>query len=114
MAVYTGKAIVVTGASQGIGKALCLALAPQRPRLVLAARDAARLEEVAAAARAAGAETLVIPTDVTSAEECRRLVERTVETFGALDVLVDNAGVSLMARFDQVDDLSLYERIMKV
>ena len=75
MAVYTGKAIVVTGASQGIGKALCLALAPQRPRLVLAARDAARLEEVAAAARAAGAETLVIPTDVTSADECRRLVE---------------------------------------
>ena len=50
MATYTGKSIVVTGASSGIGKALCLALAPQRPRLVLAARDVARLEEVAAAA----------------------------------------------------------------
>jgi NADP-dependent 3-hydroxy acid dehydrogenase YdfG len=46
MALYTGKSIVVTGASSGIGKALCLALAPQRPRLVLAARDTARLEEV--------------------------------------------------------------------
>ena len=55
MPAYTGKSIVVTGASQGIGKALCLALAPQRPRLVLAARDAARLGEVAAACRTAGA-----------------------------------------------------------
>jgi len=114
VAVYAGKAIVVTGASQGIGKALCLALAPQRPRLILAARDAARLEEVAAACRGAGAETRVVPTDVTSDEECRRLIERTVEAFGTLDVLVNNAGVSMMARFDQIDDLSLYERLMKV
>jgi short-subunit dehydrogenase len=114
VAAYTGKSIVVTGASSGIGKALCLALAPQRPRLVLAARDAARLEEVAAACRGAGAETLVVATDVTSEEECRRLVERTVETFGGLDVLVTNAGVSMMARFDEIEDLAIYERLMKV
>src|SRR4026208_2373281 len=99
MPAYTGKSIVVTGASQGIGKALCLALAPQRPRLVLAARDPARLEEVAAASGAAGAEPRIVPPDVTSTDECRRLVERTVETFGALDVLVNNAGISMMARF---------------
>jgi short-subunit dehydrogenase len=114
MATYTGKSIVVTGASSGIGRALCLALAPQRPRLVLAARDAARLEEVAAACRAAGAETLVVPTDVTSEDECRRLVERTVERFGGLDVLVNNAGIGMLARFDEVTDLSLYDRLMKV
>jgi NAD(P)-dependent dehydrogenase (short-subunit alcohol dehydrogenase family) len=111
---YTGKSIVVTGASQGIGKALCLALAPQRPRLVLAARDAARLEEVAAACRAAGAETLVVATDVTSSDQCRRLVERTVEAFGGLDVLVNNAGASMMARFDEIADLAIYERLMQV
>src|SRR5437867_2357915 len=102
MAVYTGKSIVVTGASSGIGKALCLALAPQRPRLALAARDAAALEEVAAQCRAAGAEALVVPTDVTSPDECRRLVERTVEAFGGLDVLVNNAGIGMLARFDQL------------
>jgi short-subunit dehydrogenase len=114
LGVYTGKSIVVTGASSGIGKALCLALAPQRPRLVLAARDAARLGEVAAQCRAAGAEVLVVPTDVTSTDECRRLVAKTVEAFGALDVLVNNAGISMRARFDEIEDLSVYERLMKV
>ncbi len=114
MATYTGKSIVVTGASSGIGKALCLALAPQRPRLALAARDVARLEEVAAAARAAGAETLVVPTDVTSEDECKRLVQQAVERFGSLDVLVNNAGIGMLARFDEVTDLSLYDRLMKV
>jgi short-subunit dehydrogenase len=114
MATYTGKSIVVTGASSGIGKALCLALAPQRPRLVLAARDVARLSEVAAAARAAGAETLVVPTDVTSEDECQRLVQQAVERFGSLDVLVNNAGIGMLARFDEVTDLSLYDRLMKV
>jgi short-subunit dehydrogenase len=114
MGVYAGKSIVVTGASSGIGRALCLALAPQRPRLVLAARDAGRLEEVARESRALGAEALVVPTDVASVDECRRLVERTVEGFGGLDVLVNNAGVGMLARFDEVDDLSVYERLMKV
>jgi len=114
MAVYTGKSVVVTGASSGIGKALCLALAPQRPRLGLAARDTARLEEVAAQCRAAGAETLVVPTDVTSVDQCRRLVDATAEAFGILDVLVNNAGVGMLARFDETEDLSVYERLMKV
>jgi short-subunit dehydrogenase len=114
VAAYTGKAIVVTGASSGIGKALCLALAPQRSRLVLAARDAARLEEVSGACRAAGAETLVVPTDVTSTEQCRLLVEKTVAVFGALDVLVNNAGIGMLARFDETSDLSIYERLMDV
>jgi short-subunit dehydrogenase len=114
LSAYAGKSVVVTGAYSGIGKALCLALAPQRPRLVLAARDVAQLEAVAVACRAAGAEALVVPTDVTSIDECRRLVERTVEAFGALDVLVNNAGASMMARFDEIEDLGLYERLMKV
>jgi short-subunit dehydrogenase len=111
---YEGKTIVVTGASSGIGKALCLALAAQRPRLVLAARDAAALEAVAAECVAKGATTLVAATDVASAESCRALVARTVERFGALDVLVNNAGIGMIARFDEVEDLALYERLMRV
>jgi short-subunit dehydrogenase len=114
VAVYAGRTIIVTGASAGIGRALCLELAPQRPRLALAARDAARLEEVASACRERGAEALVVPTDVTSIEDCRRLVERTVEAFSGLDVLVNNAGLGMLARFDETHDLSAYERLMRV
>jgi short-subunit dehydrogenase len=104
----------VTGASSGIGRALCEELSPQRPRLVLAARDAARLEAVAEACRARGAETLVAPTDVTREDECARLVATAVARFGALDVLVNNAGAGMIAAFDEVRDLSIFEQLMKV
>ena len=112
--IYAGKVIIVTGASTGIGRALCLALAPQRPRLVLAARDQARLEEVAKACAAQGAETLVVPTDVARPEDCARLVESAVARFGGLDVLVNNAGIGMIAAFEDVTDLGLFERIMRV
>ena len=114
MGVYAGKVVVVTGASQGIGKALCLELAAQRPRLVLAARDASALEAVAAECRARGAETLVVPTDVGDGAACRALVEKAVERFGGMDVVVNNAGMGMLARFEDVTDLSLYERLMRV
>jgi short-subunit dehydrogenase len=114
MSSYPGKVIVLTGASSGIGHALALALAPQRPRLVLAARDRARLEEVAKECRARGAEALVVPADVSSEAACGALVARTIESFGALDVLVNNAGIGMMARFDELPDLSVYETLMRV
>lgn len=114
MARYEGKTIVVTGASVGIGRALCLALAPQRPKLVLASRDEAKLHEVAEQCRALGASALVAPTDVGVEEQCRTLVERAVAHFGGVDALVNNAGLSMWARFDELTDLSIYERIMRV
>jgi len=114
MAVYDGKVVIVTGASQGIGKALCRELAAQRPKLVLAARDTAALEAVAAECRSRGAATLVAPTDVTDEAACRALVERTVERFHGVDVVVNNAGMGMLARFEDVLDLSLYERLMRV
>jgi NAD(P)-dependent dehydrogenase (short-subunit alcohol dehydrogenase family) len=114
MAAYAGKVVIVTGASQGIGRALCLELAAQRPRLVLAAREAHALAAVAAECGARGAETLVAPTDVADEASCRALVAAAVERFAGIDVLVNNAGIGMLARFEDVSDLSQYERLMRV
>jgi len=114
MAVYAGKVVVVTGASQGIGRALALALAPQCPRLVLAARDSEALAAVARDCEARGAEALVVRCDVGEEASCRALVEAAVERFLAIDVLVNNAGMGMLARFEDVTDLSQYERLMRV
>jgi short-subunit dehydrogenase len=112
--VYAGKVVVVTGASAGIGRELCLQLAVQRPRLVLAARDEARLQQLAEECRARGAEALAVPTDVTDPGQCRTLVERAVARFQGIDALVNNAGMSMWARFDELQDLSVFETLMRV
>jgi len=114
MAAYAGKVVILTGASQGIGKAIALALAPQRPRLVLAARDRQALEAVAGECRALGAEVLVVTCDVSDEASCRALVAAAVERFAGVDVLVNNAGMGMLARFEDVTDLSQYERLMRV
>jgi short-subunit dehydrogenase len=114
MAVYTGKVVILTGASQGIGRALALELASQKPRLVLSSRDAAALEAVAGECRARGGEALVVPTDVTDEAACRALVEKAVARFGGVDVLVNNAGIGMVARFDETADLTAYDRLMRV
>jgi short-subunit dehydrogenase len=114
MSVFAGKVIVLTGASEGIGRAFALALAPQRPRLVLAARNRERLESLAAQCTALGAETLVVPTDVTDQDACRALVDAAVSHFGGIDVLVNNAGGTMWTRFDEVTDLTIFERLMRL
>lgn len=114
MSEFTGRTVVVTGASSGIGRAICLELASERPRLVLAARDAARLEEVAGLCRAKGAEAVVVPTDVSSEAACRNLIERAVERFGGIDVLVANAGRTMWARLDEISDPAPFEDLMRV
>jgi len=112
--MFTDKVIIITGASEGIGRALALALAPQRPKLVLAARNEARLEELKQQVEAAGAEACVVPTDVTDEAACRRLAETAVEVFGGIDVLVNNAGGTMWTTLEDVTDTSIFERLMRV
>lgn len=111
---FAGKVVILTGASQGIGKALAFELATRRPRLTLAARDERALASVDARCRDLGAETLVVPTDVTDEAQCRALVARTVSTFGAIDVLVHNAGAGVDAAFGEMTDLSVFQRLFQV
>lgn len=114
MAAHTDKVVILTGASQGIGKALAFALSPQRPKLVLAARDETALREVAARCDGLGARTTVVKTDITDETQCRALADRAIADFGAIDVVVHNAGGGMNARFDEMTDLSVFEKLMRV
>jgi short-subunit dehydrogenase len=111
---FQGKTIVITGASAGIGQALARQLAERGANLVLAARNAQALEESLRQCQAAGAGAIAVVADVAERDDCRRLVEKTVEQFGQLDVLVNNAGISMYSPFDEVTDLGLFERVMTV
>ncbi len=114
MAAFADRVIVLTGASSGIGHALAIALAQQKSRLVLAARDAHRLAVVAHECEELGAQTLVVPTDIANQTACQTLIQRAVEHFGKLDLLINNAGFAMWARFDQLTDLTVIERLMQV
>ncbi|MCC6145321.1 MAG: SDR family oxidoreductase [Candidatus Hydrogenedentes bacterium] len=112
MAHFADKVIIVTGASEGIGRALCLELAPQKPRLVIAARNADRLNSLREECEGLGAEVLVVPTDVTDKVQCKALVEKAVEHFGGIDVLVNNAGGTMWTLLEDVEDVELFERLI--
>ena len=89
----TTKVALITGAGSGIGKSSALALAAEGYSLVLAGRRAEPLEAVASAATAIGVQALAMPTDVSDPAAVRALFARTVEMFGRLDLLFNNAGV---------------------
>jgi short-subunit dehydrogenase len=109
-----GRRIIVTGASEGIGRALALALAARGARLALAARDRPRLESLAQECRARGGDARALPTDVTNQQDCEWLVDETVKAYGGIDVFVHNAGITMWSRFDALQDLAIFERLMQV
>ncbi|HEU4593408.1 MAG TPA: SDR family oxidoreductase [Steroidobacteraceae bacterium] len=109
-----GRRIILTGASEGIGRALALALAAHGARLALAARDRDRLESLAQECRGRSAEALAVPTDVTNQQDLEWLVSETLKGFGGIDVVVHNAGITMWSRFDALTDLSIFERLMEV
>ena len=112
MGTFTGKTVLITGASAGIGRALALALAPERPQLALNARNEVRLAEVARECTARGAEALALPADVSRQEDCAAMVARAVTHFGRLDALVNNAGVTMWSRFDTLSDLGVFAQLL--
>jgi short-subunit dehydrogenase len=105
------KVVVITGASSGIGKALAEKYAAEGWTLVLAARRIERLHALEKELK--GAEILSIKTDVSAVEDCKNLIDKTIEKFGKIDVLINNAGISMRAVFEEVD-LSVLRRMMDV
>jgi NAD(P)-dependent dehydrogenase (short-subunit alcohol dehydrogenase family) len=111
------RVVLITGGSDGIGAEIARQLAGRHGagvNLVLAARDQDKLDVVAAECVKLGTQALAVPTDVSEQDQCRRLAARAVEHFGRIDVLVNNAGRSAHALFEDVPDLGWYEDLMRI
>jgi len=109
-----GKVFVVTGASSGIGEGLSRALSEKGAKVVCAARNSNELKRVCESINADGGSALAVQTDITDGEACRQMVQATLDTYGKLDGLILNAGVSMWARFEDIDDLSFFQDLMNV
>lgn len=104
---FAGRTVLVTGASSGIGRETALAFAAAGANLVLVARRQKALAAVAAIARKSGVKTLVLPTDVTRAQAVEACFARAVKRFGRIDIVVNNAGLLIPARVEDIRDADL-------
>ncbi len=107
------KVVIVTGASSGIGKALVVSLAEMGAKVVLGARTLRTIEEISASLNAKGYDTLAVKVDVSIEEECKQLIEKTISKYGKIDVMLNNAGISMRAMFEDVD-LKVIHQVMDV
>ena len=107
------KVVIITGASSGIGLACAKEFANQGAKLMLAARNIDKLNEIAADLIAKGNWVEVCETDVSNEDDCKNLIAKTIEKYSSIDILINNAGVSMRAAFEQVD-LSVLRRLMDV
>lgn len=112
---FSDKVVIVTGASGGIGSAVAKKYAQFGAKVVATGRNADRLKEVAKACKclsSKGYDALIVPADLTNAEDCKRLVASTIEKFGKLDVIVANAGVFASALIDNPKLLDIFDNTM--
>ena len=110
---FKDKAVVITGASSGIGKALAMEFAGMGAKIVMAARNEERLNEAMSEVRGLGAEVIGLPTDVAKEEDCKNLIDKAVSTFGRIDIMINNAGISMRAIFEDTE-LDVIRQLMDV
>jgi short-subunit dehydrogenase len=111
---FREKTVVVTGASSGIGKALTLQLADEGAWLALAAREVQRLDALVLECQQRGGKAIAIPTDVADESQCCTLIQRTRETYGRIDMLVNNAGMAVVSKLEDLPDLHHFKQVMDV
>lgn len=100
---FNGEVVIITGASSGIGKACAFEFADNGALVVLAARRDNELKKVEAEIKKRGGEAYSVKTDVKNIEDCKNLVDKTIEKYGKIDVLINNAGISMRANFEDLD-----------
>ncbi|MFB5085709.1 SDR family oxidoreductase [Psychrobacillus sp. PGGUH221] len=100
----TGKVAIVTGSSKGIGLHTALQLVKEGAKVTLCARGEESLQEAADfIQQVTGEEVLVVPADITKEEQCKNIIQKTVDHYGRLDILINNAGTSSANAFESVE-----------
>tara|TARA_B100000401_G_scaffold284780_1_gene194638 strand:- start:816 stop:1619 length:804 start_codon:yes stop_codon:yes gene_type:complete len=107
------KVVIITGASSGIGKSCAFEFARAGASVVLASRNFELLNEIHNKLISKGYHSIAIKTDVTNPEDCKHLISETLRVFKKIDILINNAGISMRANFNDLD-LSIIEKIMQV
>ncbi|MDD3739841.1 MAG: SDR family oxidoreductase [Bacteroidales bacterium] len=104
-----GKVVIVTGATSGIGKAVAYEFASQGAIIILAARTVENLKVVCTDINASGGTAYYVKTDVRVVNECENLINQTLKFCGKIDILINNAGISMRARFEELDLIVIKE-----
>lgn len=107
------KVVIVTGGSSGIGKACAEAFGRKGARIVYTGRNQQRMEEVSQSLTSEGIDHLALMLDAGSEADNRRMIEQTIEKYGRIDVLINNAGISMRALFEEMD-LEVFRKVMDI
>jgi len=107
------KVVIITGASSGIGRSLAFEYAQMGANVVVAARSLDKLNELKNDLLTNNFEVLAVKTDVSKEEDCKNLINETIKKYGSIDVLINNAGISMRALFADVE-LSVIKQLMDI
>ena len=103
------KVVIITGASSGIGKALAIEFAKKGSKVVLAARNPENLNSVLDEVKQYNTEAIAVVADVSLVDDCENLIKKTIETFGKINILINNAGISMRSMFLDTDLLVMHK-----
>ena len=107
------KVVLITGGTSGIGKALAFAFGREGAKIAFSGRKQAGLTETTAELTAAGIDNLAIQADVSIEADCERMVQETIKKYGRLDILINNAGISMRAMFENLN-LDVLRQVMDI
>ncbi len=111
---FRDQVVVLTGASEGIGRALALQIAQPTLQIVVGGRNAARLNDLKKELEAKGAACTVVVGDLAERSECQRVIDTAIKSYGRIDTLINNAGITMWANFEDTTDPNLIEHVMRV
>jgi len=103
---------IVTGASSGIGEQISKTLAKKGAHVVCAARRKEKLDLLCQIIKSKGGSALSVQTDITDLKQCHNLVQNTISSYGRINCLILNAGISMWARFDEITDIEFFKKLI--